>query len=91
MDKLNVLKKLCVVAAVLCLPLWYLAFSLVWGGWSKESGVFVWLAVGGMPLAIVLLIAGYVLKKRRAAAVRVRLGWQCLWWLRCGRLAVWWR
>lgn len=68
MDKLVVLKKLCVVAAVLCLPLWYLAFSLIWGGWAKESGVSVWLALGGVPLALALLIAGYVLKKRRAAA-----------------------
>lgn len=74
MDKLNVLKKMCVAAAVLCLPLWYLAFSLIWGGWAEESGVSVWLALGGVPLALVLLIAGYVLKRRRAAAVLCAAG-----------------
>lgn len=62
-DKLVILKKLSVVAAILCLPLWMLTYSLLWNGLTTMTG----LGVGGVPLALALLIAGYCVKQRRVA------------------------
>lgn len=74
MDKTVVLKKICVVAAVLCLPLWYLAYAMVWSEWPEIAGGTAWPGIGGAPLALLLLILGYVLKKRRAAVVLCAAG-----------------
>lgn len=74
MDNVVMLKKVSVVAAVMCLPLWWLAYAMAWGGWAEMSGDFGWLSVGGVPLALALLIAGYALKRRKVAALLCAAG-----------------
>lgn len=82
MDKLNVLKKISVVAAILCMPLWYLTYTAAIRIFSGDyigiipvgPGGTIWIVLGhycafGLPVVIALLVLGYCVKRRQAAIV----------------------
>lgn len=84
MDKLSVLKKLSVVAAILCMPLWVLSYttgvtifrgeylSLPDSCW--QSRFLVGYCTFGMPLLSIMLLIGCRIKRRQVATLLCAVG-----------------
>lgn len=79
MDKLSVLKKLCVAVMILCMPLWALSYTtgvaifrneyLRFPDGSRLGSFLVGYCTFGVPLLIALLVIGCRVRQRKVAAV----------------------
>lgn len=78
MNKLGLLKRLCVLACVLALPLWWANYALtVFGDMYVHFGLGalgVYFGVFGAPLILLFCILGGIIKRRRLSAVLCSIG-----------------